>query len=113
MAGGLLVLLLSAPVNSLLFLAGGGIMSLHFLGITGLSSRITGKKIKRAAMYIGLFMLTIGLVILLTFYLLRRGKIMVIYFLSGTLTLALSANLVMLLVLLRGKKDAREDTMDS
>ncbi len=113
MAGGLLVLLLSAPVNSMLFFAGGGIMSLHFLGITGLSSRITGKKVKRAAMYVGLFMLTIGLVILLTFYLLRRGKIMVIYFLSGTLTLALSANLVMLLVLLRGKKDAREDTMDS
>ena len=88
-------------------------MSLHFIGIMGLSGKITGEKVKRAALYIGLFMLTIGLVILLTFYLLKRGKIMVIYFLSGTLTLALSANIVMILVLFKGKKDAREDTLDS
>ncbi len=113
LTGALLVFLLSSPINSLLFLTGGSIMSLHFLGIKGLSGKITGKKVKGAALYVAFFMLTIGLVIFLTFYLLKRGKIMVIYFLSGTLTLALSANLVMILVLLKGKKDAREDTLDS
>ncbi len=113
LSGTLLLLLISSTFNSLLFLAGGGIMVLHFLGIKGLSGKITGKKVKKAALYISLFMITIGMVILLTFYLLKRWGNVVIYFLSGTLTLAAAANVVMIMVLLKGKDNARKDTMDS
>ncbi|GEM_PF-2328012 len=107
------VLLLSGSVNAFLFLAGGGIMLLHFVAITGIAGKLTGGKGGRGALYILAFMITIGAVVLITFYLLKLGKLMVIYFLSGTLTLALAANVVMIKVLLGGDKDARREFMDS
>ncbi len=104
--GFFLILGFSSLKNALLFFLGGSIMAVHFTAIRGIAGKLTGKRGKRAALHMLSFMLTIGVVALLTFYLLKFGKLMVVYFLSGTLTLALAANVVMIKILLRGSKDA-------
>ncbi len=104
--GSLIILTFSSYKNSLLFLLGGSIMWVHFTAIKGITGRIIGKRTRRAAIHMLSFMLTIGGVVLLTFYLLKFGRLMVVYFLSGTLTLALAANVVMIKILLKGSKDA-------
>lgn len=100
--------------GALFFLLGSVIILAHYKGIKGISSIVARKEKRKKAtvLSIVLFILTLGAVLFVVFYLVSRNFPMVIYFLSGVLTLALSANIV-IIELLIGRRNGRGKTLDS
>lgn len=100
--------------GALFFLLGSVIILVHYEGIKGISSIVARKEKgkKATVLSIVLFVLTLGAILLVVFYLVNRNFPMIIYFLSGILTLALSANIVIIRLLI-GRRDGRGKTLDS
>ncbi len=113
LAGSLVLVFINAR-GAIFFLLGAVIILVHYEGIKGISSIVTRREKRKKAIVLSLvfFILTLGAILLVVFYLANRNFPMVIYFLSGVLTLALSANIV-IIGLLIGRKNGRGKTLDS
>ncbi len=110
---GTVVLFLFSTEGALLFFLGSLLMFFHYHGIKGIVSvfSLIEKRKKTVVLSLILFLFTLLILGGIIFYLVRTKSNMIIFFLSGVLTLALSANIVIIIILVKGK-DGRK-TLDS
>jgi len=103
---GTVVLLFISKTGAVAFLSGALIILLHYEGIKGITAGISLREKRKKAMFLSLllFILTMGVYVGAVFFLVRKDIHMVIYFLSGVLTLTLSAIIVIISLIIGRKK---------
>ena len=103
---GTVVLLFINKTGAVAFLSGALIILLHYEGIKGITAVVSLREKRKKAMFLSLllFILTMGVYVGAVFFLVRKDIHMVIYFLSGVLTLTLSAIIVIISLIIGRKK---------